>query len=98
MATNNVRPMMEFVYDKNTCSSSYQLWIIQLESYCFANGIDPSNNENDKAMAHTLISMCSVHQLKVLQSAFGPKFNEKHYQELKTVLDQFDKSIQFLFL
>lgn len=59
----------------------------QFESYCNANALDPSSEQNDRAIVHIFIASCSKHQLQVLKAAFGDDFNAKTYAQMKEVLE-----------
>jgi len=73
-----------FVFNRDTCAEDFTVWLIQFESYCKTNELDPENDANSDTIRAALLTCASRHQLDTIRATAN--YETKTYKELRTIL------------
>ncbi len=76
-----------FEYKEETSLIDFQIWLVQFESYCTTNDLDPESDEepNVKQMKHSLFTFSSQHMMAHLLTINNYKQNT--YKELREIFN-----------
>jgi len=76
-----------FEYKEETSLIDFQIWLVQFESYCTTNDLDPESDEepNVKQMKHSLFTCSSQHMMAHLLTINN--YKQKTYKELREIFN-----------
>jgi len=57
-----------FVFNRDTCAEDFTVWLIQFESYCKTNELNPEDDANSDTIRAALLTCASRHQLDTIRA------------------------------